>query len=78
MDCTINKSTDQLPSYRAVICAFVFAHAYAKSSFSHDAAQVIVLLGQRRTRTLINLGWGCTGLSASLCCHRFSNDMAYI
>ena len=38
--CSENKCTDQLHSYRQLICAFVFA--YAKNRFSHDAAHVYV------------------------------------
>ena len=39
--CSENKGADQLRGYRVIaklICVFVFA--YAKSQFSHDAAQM--------------------------------------
>ena len=38
--CSENKGPDQLCCYRAAIFAFVFV--YAKSMFSHEAAQVIL------------------------------------
>ena len=37
--CSKNKGADQLCCYRKLICAFVFA--YAKSRFSHDAANFL-------------------------------------
>ena len=41
--CSENKGADQLRGYRKLIC--VFAFAYAKSPFSHDAAHIVYLIG---------------------------------